>query len=280
MRRLSAGGRKPDLPPAGSAPTRTRRHDGPDVAGGLPLGLAPDRRFLASIIQLLGADLAVPDHSTISRRAKSVHIPDIARRSAGPIRLLVDSTGLKLYGAGELLVANHDTQRRRAWKKLHVGLEPGTGRIIAATLTDQDVDDASLVGGLLDQIAEPLEAVIADGVYDQSGVYEAVGTRHPGAVVVVPPRSSAVPSDTAQAEPTQRDRHPQAIADGGRMAWQVKSGYNLRALVEAFFSRYKHVIGGGLRFQTDDRQQTEIAVAVLALNRMLDLGRPESVRIA
>ncbi|NYZ23231.1 hypothetical protein [Azospirillum oleiclasticum] len=103
--------------------------------------------------------------------------------------------------------------------------------------------------------------------------------RHPGAGVVVPPRSTAVPSDTAQSAPTQRDRHPQAIAAGGRSAWQATSGYNLRSLVEAYFSRYKHVIGEGLRFHSDDRQQTEISVAVMVLNRMFDLGRPESVRI-
>ena len=244
------------------------------------LALRQTEGLLASIIRLLGVDLAVPDHSTISRRAKSVHIPAIPRQSAGPIHLLVDSTGLKHYGPGEWLVAKHGTQRHRAWKKLHVGLDPGTGRIVAATLTDHDVDDASQVGGLLDQIDGPLGTFLADGAYDQSGVYEAVDQRHPGAAVVVPPRSTAVPSDAAQTEPTQRDRHLLAIADGGRMAWQAKSGYNVRALVEAFFSRYKHVIGDSLRFQTDDRQQTEIGVAVLVLNRMLGLGRPESVRIA
>ncbi|MCW2242499.1 transposase [Azospirillum canadense] len=196
------------------------------------------------------------------------------------MRLLVDSTGVKLCGPGDWLVEKHGTRRRRAWRKLHIGLDAATGRIVAATLTDHDVDDASQIGPLLDQITEPLEAVIADGAYDQSGVYEAVSSRQPEAAVVVPPRSTPVLSNTARSEPTPRDRHPQAIAEGGRMAWQAASGDNLRALVEAFFSRYKHVIGDGLRFQTDDRRQTEIDVAILVLNRMLDLGRPDSVRIA
>ena len=142
------------------------------------------------------------------------------------------------------------------------------------------MDDASQVGPLLNQIAEPLEVVIVDGAYDQSAVYKAVNERHPGAAVVVPPRSTAVPSDTSQSDPTPRDRHLRAIADGGRRAWQATSGYNLRALVEAFVSRYKHVIGDGLRFHTGDRQQTEVGVAVLVLNRMLDLGRVNSVRVA
>jgi hypothetical protein len=196
------------------------------------------------------------------------------------VHLLVDSTGVKLYGPGEWLIEKHGTRRRRAWKKLHVGMDASTGHIVAATLTDHDVDDASQVGPLLEQVDGPLATVIADGAYDQSGVYRTVAERQPAAAVVVPPRSTAVPSETAESHLAQRDQHLWDIAEHGRMAWQVNSRYNLRALVESFFSRYKHVIGDGLRFHTDDRQQTEIAVAVMVLNRMLDLGRPESIRIA
>ena len=96
----------------------------------------------------------------------------------------------------------------------------------------------------------------------------------------MPPRSTAVLSKTAETSPTQRDKHLQLIAERGRMGWQKVSGYNWRALVEADISRYKRVIGGALRSRTDARQATEIAVAVSVLNRMLELGRPESVRIA
>jgi hypothetical protein len=97
--------------------------------------------------------------------------------------------------------------------------------------------------------------------------------------VIVPPRSSAMPSQTAETAPTQRDRHLKAIAEYGRMGWQKASGYNWRALVEADISRWKRVIGDGLRSRTDGRQASEVAIAVGALNRMLELGRPEYVRI-
>ncbi len=102
----------------------------------------------------------------------------------------------------------------------------------------------------------------------------------PGADVVVPPRSNAVPSDTVGTTPTRRDAHLLLIAERGRMGWQRASGYNWRALVEADVSRWKRVIGDGLRFRTDGRQATEVAIAANVLNRMLDLGRPEYVRIA
>jgi hypothetical protein len=118
------------------------------------------------------------------------------------------------------------------------------------------------------------------GAFDRDDVHAAAAARHPDAEVIVPPRSSAVPSDTAQTAPTRRDRHLRLIAERGRVGWQRASGYNGRALVEADISRWKRVIGDGLRSQTDGRQDTEVAVAADALNRMLELGRPEYVRIA
>jgi len=119
-----------------------------------------------------------------------------------------------------------------------------------------------------------------DGAYDHDRVYAGVAQHHPDAAVVVPPRATAVPSDTAESAPTQRDGHLQHIAEHGRMAWQNASGYNRRAQVEATMSRWKQVIGDELRAHTDERRATEVAVAVHALNRMLDLGRPSYARIA
>ena len=119
-----------------------------------------------------------------------------------------------------------------------------------------------------------------DGAYDRDDVYAEVAARHPEAAVVVPPRANAVPSEAAEITPTQRDWHLRCIAERGRMAWQKASGYNWRALVEADISRWKRVIGEGLRFQRDKRQASEVAIAADVLNRMLELGRPEYVRIA
>src|SRR3954469_9813239 len=119
--------------------------------------------------------------------------------------------------------------RSWSWRKLHLGVDAETGRIVAATLTDRDEDDASQVGPLLDQVADPVASFTADGAYDQESVYADVAERHPGADVVVPPRSTAVPSATAETAPTQRDRHLQLIAEKGRMGWQKASGYNARA---------------------------------------------------
>jgi hypothetical protein len=242
------------------------------------LALRQTEGLIASILPLLGLDLAAPDHSTMSRRGETL---PVSRPPPGsePVHLLVDSTGLKLCGPGEWLVEKHAARTRRSWRKLHIGVDADTGQIIAAELTRKDVDDGSQVGPLLEQIARPVVSFTGDGAYDRDDVYREVCQRHPDAAVIVPPRSSAVPSATAETAPTKRDRQLQLIAERGRMGWQRASGYNWRALVEADIGRYKRVIGDALRSRTEGRQTTEVAIAVASLNRMLKLGRPEYVRL-
>jgi hypothetical protein len=244
------------------------------------LALRQTEGLIGCILGLLGLDLAVPDHSTLSRRAEALEVPKPCSRSREPVHLLVDSTGLQLCGAGEWLVEKHGTRRRRSWRKLHIGVDAETGQILASELTSSDVDDGTQVEPLLDQITAPLASLTGDGAYDQAGIYGTVAERHPDADVIIPPRSTAVLSEDGETTPTQRDRHLQSIAEHGRMTWQKRSGYNRRSLVEAAISRLKRVIGDALRSRTDRRRVTEIAIAVHALNHMLELGRSKSVRIA
>ncbi len=253
------------------------------------LALRQTEGLIGSVIGLLGLTLAVPDHTTLCRRAETLEVPrPRPRRDGEPLHLLVDSTGLKLCGAGEWLIERHGAKTRRSWRKLHIGLDAGTGQIVAATLTTKEVDDGAEVGPLLDQVGGPVASFTADGAYDQKGVAATVAERHPEAAIIVPPRSTAVPSETAATEPTQRDRHLHSaeprgspgIAKHGRASWQKTSGYTKRARAEAAIGRFKQVVGDGLRSRTDRRRATEVGVAVHALNRMLELGRPISVRIA
>ena len=166
------------------------------------LALRQTEGLIGSIIGLLGLDLAVPDHSTLSRRAKTLEVPrPQPRRDGEPLHLLVDSTGLRLCGAGEWLQEKHGAKTRRSWRKLHIGLDAGSGQIVAASLTTKEVDDGAEVGPLLDQIAGAVASFTGDGGYDQDRVYASVTERHPAAAVIVPPRATAVPSETAETGP-------------------------------------------------------------------------------
>ena len=116
------------------------------------LALRQAEGLIGSVIGLLGLALRVPDHSTLSRRAATLQVPRPRPSSVGaggngePMHLLVDSTGLKLCGAGEWLIERHGTHARRSWRKLHIGLDAETGEIVASALTDRDVDDADVAG--------------------------------------------------------------------------------------------------------------------------------------
>jgi hypothetical protein len=163
---------------------------------------------------------------------------------------------------------------------LHLSVDPDTGEIVAAELTSNDVDDGSHAGPLLDQVGRPVASFTGDGAFDRDDVYGEVAARRRDVAVIVPPGSSAVLNKTAETTPSQRDKHLRLIAKRGRVGWQNASGYRHRALAQADISRCKRVIGDALRSRTNARQATEVAVAVRAMNRMPELGRPEYVRIA
>ena len=231
---------------------------------------------LRSIAGLLGVRIRIPDHTTLSRRGGGLAILPKRMVRDEPLHVLVDSTGVKIYGEGEWLDQKHGVRSSRRWRKLHLAVDADTHEILAAELTVDDVGDVSMIPDLLDQIDGPVGSMTADGAYDGQVVYDAVMQRHPKAKVIIPPRSTAVPSE---APTSQRDQHLQAIAEHGRISWQRSSGYGRRSLAETAMYRYKTIIGRRLRARTLPNQRTEAKIGCNVLNRMTNLGMPVSVRI-
>jgi Transposase DDE domain len=240
--------------------------------------------LLRSLTALLGVSVGVPDHTTFSRRSPGLALARSLAQAqrTGPVHVVIDATGLKVYGAGEWLVEKHGERGRRTWRKLHLAIDPASGEILASELTTSEEGDASQVGPLLDQITAPIASVTADGAYDGEPVYRAVAERQsdPPVAVIIPPRAGAVPGPTADTAPSQRDRHIRMIRDKGRMGWQKAVGYGRRSLGETAVLRYKTIIGRGLRARTLPAQKTEARVGCSVLNRMTRLGMPVSQRTA
>ncbi|NLS05979.1 IS5 family transposase [Rhizobium sp. P32RR-XVIII] len=240
------------------------------------LRLRQTEGFLAS-----GLDIAVPDHTTLSRRARTRRSSDRWQcrsiSAEGPVHVLIDSSGLEIYGAGQWLREKHGARSRRGWRKLHLALDADNGEIIAHVLTDQDAGDTSQVEPLLDQIDVPIRQFTADGAYDCKPTYDAVNNHSANAAIVIPPRANAVAR--SKIEPSsQRDRHIVAINTNGRMKWQTATGYGKRSLVETAIGRYKSIIGRRLRARSFQAQQNEVAIGCAVLNRMLACARSKSVR--
>src|ERR1035437_8766689 len=243
------------------------------------LALRQTEGLMASIFGLPGVLLSTPDHSTLSRRARTMKsiskgciLPD------GPIHLLIDSTGLKVFGAGDWLQEKHSAKAHRTWKKLHLAVDADTGMIMDSTVPGNDVGDPSQVAPLLDQIEATIASVTANGAYDGMPTTAVVAGYGEDVRVIIPPHVTALLSAEAERNPSQRDRHILSIADRGRLGWQEETDYGQRALVETAMGRYKAIIGPCLRARSFSGQQTEAAVGVAVLNRMLDAGRPNSVR--
>src|SRR3954465_7203358 len=258
---------------------RSGNHDGPDLASRIPPGAAPDR----------GADRLRPATARPRSPGAGPQHPEPPGRDAGSTAPKSgECAGAPAGGQhGAEVLRPGRVADREARHQAAPGLESAASRDGRRHRPDwrlgadrKDADDGSQVGPLLDRIEGVVASVTGDGAYDRDDVYAEVAVRHPAAAVVVPPRANAVASNMAETAPTQRDRHLRCLAERGRMGWQKASGYNWRALVEADISRWKRVIGEGLRSQTDRRQATEVAIAADVLNRMLELGRPEYVRIA
>ena len=241
------------------------------------LALRQIEGLMTSVLSLMGLTISAPDHTTVSRRATTLPVIPATSVPLGPLHVLIDSTGLQVYGAGQWLEAKHGAKSRRKWRKLHLAVDAASGMIVAQTLTDQETDDPCQVAPLLDQIDDPIGQVTADGTYDGAPTYQTIAQHGDGIEVVIPPRSTSIPSGEP-GPPTQRERHLAMIAEQGRLAWQSATNYGRRSLVDTTMSRYKSLIGPRLRARGFAGQQTEAVIGVAVLNRMLEAGRPDSVR--
>ncbi|XDJ35182.1 MAG: IS5 family transposase [Burkholderia sp.] len=236
--------------------------------------------FTQSLRDLAFPSLPVPNYTTLCRRAKTLDFELPILRDNEPIYLVVDSTGLKVYGEGEWKVRQHGYSKRRTWRKVHLALNANTGQVHAALMTNQNVADGDALAKLLDQIPreEQIDVIGGDGAYDTKPCHAAIAAR--SAIPAIPPREGAVhwPADMPGA--AWRNGAVDAIARDGRREWKQDSGYHRRSLAENAIYRFKTLTGNCLWARHIASQATEVSIRVGVINRMADLARPQSVRMA
>jgi len=237
--------------------------------------------FVQSLFQMMNIDLPVPDHSTLSRRGKTLKVK-LPKKASGSLNLVLDSTGLKIYGDGEWKVRKHGYSKRRTWRKLHLGADPENGEIQALLLTENNVSDDATVKELLDQIEQTLLTCAADGAYDKRKVYDALNKHSPEVEILIPPRKNARiwQHGNSKAERLKRDENLRYIRKYGRQHWKEDSGYHMRSLVETAMFRLKTIFGDELSARLLETQTTQALIRCLALNKMTHLGMPESYQVA
>ena len=232
--------------------------------------------FLTLLFRLMGLDLPSPDHTTLSRLGQHLDVtlrhPPQEKRL---LHLIIDSTGLSMFGEGEWAAAKHGGHGKRGWRKLYLGVNR-SGVIVAQALTDATTDDALTAITLMGAVDGNVASVTADPAYDTIALYDAA-TEH-GAKVVVPPAKTARLS-RRRPRSSARDRTIRTVRNMGRRRWKKEAGDHRQARVENAFFRYKPILGDRLRGRTRAAQEVEAVLACSVLNRMTERGRPESFAI-
>jgi len=237
--------------------------------------------FMHSLFAMLKIALPVPDHSTLSKRGKKLKV-NLPKKANQSLNIVMDSTGLKIYGEGEWKVRQHGVSKRRTWRKLHIGANPEDGEIQAVLLTENSVSDDQAVEALLAQIEQEIDAFAADGAYDKRKVYDGVNAHSPNADILIPPRKNAHiwKHGNTKAERLKRDEHLRSIRKHGRREWKKQSGYHMRSLSETAMFRLKTIFGDDLSARLIETQTTQALVRCAALNKMTHLGMPQSYQVA
>ena len=275
------------------------------------LPLRATEGFARSVIALmrfsdkLSKPPRTPHYSTISRRAKKLHVDLGVHHSKEPLHLVVDSTGLKLYGEGEWKVKKHGWVKHRRWRKMHLMVDAGTLLFRGVSTSGQYESDSKEFVKLLGEEADPVAYVKGDGAYDTHAAYDAMRERPEHPVAIFPPHRERRPGTkprpdrghpraegqrvnpggyrhhisqhgNRKAPPLDRDRHVRRIREVGRKQWKDEVRFGERSLAETEIFRFKDIFGPSLSARTDATRETEMRIKVAALNRMTELGMPDS----
>ncbi|QDU88416.1 Transposase DDE domain protein [Pirellulimonas nuda] len=230
--------------------------------------------FGRALAKLMQAEVAIPDYTSLQKRAAKLGVLIDLRATTGPIEVVVDSTGLKVYGEGEWKVKKHGVGKRRTWRKVHLAVDPATHTIVAQVVTGADTHDGDAVEPLLEQVEAEVQTFYGDGAYDQWKVrnYLQGESIHQ----VIPPRKNAKIKQhgNASAEPLERDECLRQIRRDGKKAWKESIGYHRRSLAETAMFRFKTNFGDRLKNRTLPNQATEVALRCKLLNVFITFGMP------
>lgn len=242
------------------------------------LPLRQTRGLVLSLFELLRLALPVPSSAQLCRRRQTLAVALPRLRRGAALHVVVDSTGVKVFGEGEWKVRQHGYTRRRTWRKLHLGVDEATGDIVAAVVTTNNYSDGQLLPDLLDQVEDEIKQVSGDGAYDKRNCYDAIRDRD--ATATIPPQRNAKiwQHGNRQAERLVRDQNLRRIRQVGRATWKQESGYHRRSLAETTMFREKVIFGEKVSARGFAGQATQLLVRCAALNRMTHLGMPDSYK--
>lgn len=236
--------------------------------------------LIKSIFKLTDIKLKVPDYSTLSRRSVNLKVKLPKKKTKkGKITIILDSSGLKVYGEGEWKVRQHGKSKRRTWRKIHLAITPD-GEIKVAKLTENNISDDEAALDILDQEQAPIKAFAGDGAYDTRKVYDKCQEKQIKKILIPPQKNAKIwHHGNCKGLPHPRDENLRQIRKTSRRKWKERIGFHIRSLSETAVFRYKTIFGDRLNARGAQQQTTEVLISASILNRMLQLGMPESYAV-
>ncbi len=227
-------------------------------------------------MKLMGMDLVIPCYTTCSRRAAHLDIDLTRLKNPGKKHIVVDASGLKVFGEGEWKVRTHGKGKRRTWRKIHLSFDAKSHEVIACELTRSNTHESLLLDKMLPS-KEETGYVYCDGAYDTKQCYRTIAARG-GKARIIPRHGAALIPGTDWGA-VERNTNVKNIWMWGRKNWKEMSGYHRRSLAETGIFRFKKTFGGSLTCRHLPSQRAEVRLKSAILNKMTQLGMPESYRI-
>jgi Transposase DDE domain len=245
--------------------------------------------FVTGLFSMMKIDLKVPHYTTLCRRMPALKVPLLPRISNEPIHVVIDSTGVKIYGEGEWKVRQHGKDKRRTWYKIHIAFDEATHQVLSCVTTDAAGDDRTTLPDVLADLPADIKIRQAslDGIYDTKECRDLLhamcdsGNAKGVARVTIPPRKNAVITERKHPDkpPLERDEDIRYIRRHGRAKWKRESGYSRRSLAETGMSRIKGIFGSRLSSRSLSRGRVEANIRCQSLNKMTSLGMPQTERV-
>lgn len=246
------------------------------------LALRQTQGLVQSIIQILKLEMDAPDYTVICRRSKTLKISSMLTKRIGKgehLHIVLDSTGLKVYGEGEWKVRQHGYSKHRTWRKIHIAVNPLDGMIHSSEMTTNAIDDAAMTEPVLKKIKGIVKKFGGDGAYDRTKVYDILEKYK--IKPIIPPRKNAriTKHGNCRGRTKPRDRAIRYIRNYGRKKWKSTHDYHKRSIAETTMFRYKTILGDKLQSRTFERQCIETLLSCKILNKMARCGMPKTKKI-
>jgi IS5 family transposase len=241
------------------------------------LALRQTEGFMSSFFEQCGWKLSVPSYTTLCRRSQGLVVNLRNKKRSEITDIVVDSTGLKVYGEGEWKVRKHGAGKHRTWMKMHLVIDAESQQIKGVKLTSNSIDDSTAAIPMIESIKYRIGSLRGDGGYDKHEFRKML--RRKNIRQIIPPQSNAVINYSGLAHLSERNKAVKKIWEIGRDSWKIENGYHQRSKIETAMFRYKMIIGDHLTARKNSHQETEVAIGCKILNIMLKVAKPESIKV-